>query len=74
MYTDAGQYLVSFKHDEMIDNGGLASSIMPGSSIGYGSSILRLLNAGIPPTKITSLDPNVKKILRLESLKSLVLP
>ena len=74
MYTDAGQYLVSFKHDEMIDNGGLASSIMPGSSIGYGSSILRLLNAGIPPTKITSLDPNVEKILRLESLKSIGLP
>ena len=74
MYTDAGQYLVSFKHDEMIDNGGLASSIMPGSSIGYGSSILRLLNAGIPPAKITSLDPNVEKILRLESLKTVGLP
>ena len=74
MYKDAGQYLVSFKHDEMIDNGGLASSIMPGSSIGYGSSILRLLKAGIPPAKITTLDPITENVLRLESIKSIGLP
>tara|TARA_R110000744_G_scaffold33233_3_gene77584 strand:- start:383 stop:7828 length:7446 start_codon:yes stop_codon:yes gene_type:complete len=56
MYKDAGQYLVSFKHDEMIDNAGLASSIVEGTAIGRGAGIARLVAAGIPLEKITSVN------------------
>ena len=56
MYKDAGQYLVSFKHDEMIDNNGLASSIVEGTTIGRGAGLARLVKAGIPLSKITTVN------------------
>lgn len=52
MYDDAGQFLISFKHDEMLDQSGLASSIVEGSFIGKDSSLTRIVSAGIPVRKI----------------------
>jgi len=72
MYKDAGQYLVSFKHDEMIDKAGLASSIVEGTTIGRGASLARLVAAGIPLGKITSVNgvtlENVLKYVKGEKL------
>ena len=58
MYQDAGQFLISFKHDEMLDNAKLGASIVEGSYIGRASGLTRILSAGIPARKLINKNGN----------------
>ena len=65
MYKDAGQYLISFKHDEILDTNKLAANIVSGSVIGRGSGLVRIIEA-VPANKL-SLISNNKSIADLYS-------
>jgi hypothetical protein len=58
MYQDAGQFLISFKHDEMLDNNKLGASIVEGSYVGRASGLTRILSAGIPARKLINKNGN----------------
>ena len=58
MYQDAGQFLISFKHDEMLNNAKLGASIVEGSYVGRASGLTRILTAGIPARKLINKNGN----------------
>jgi len=58
MYRDAGQYLISFKHDQDLETAKLGASIVEGDVIGQNSGLHRILQV-IPANKLVLIKDNI---------------